>query len=110
EEKLVYVSGDKEALRAYQMRELALSDWTSGLNHAREEGLREGIREGLQKGVQKGKREGKREGLQEGLQKGMQKGKREGIIEIAAKMKKRGISVDHIAEDTGLSAEDIAKL
>ncbi|MDR0584612.1 MAG: hypothetical protein LBG57_09745, partial [Treponema sp.] len=102
EEKLVYVSGDKEALRAYQMRELALSDWTSGLNHAREEGLREG----MQKGVQKGKREG----LQEGLQKGIQKGKREGIIEIAAKMKKRGIAVDHIAEDTGLSAEDIAKL
>ncbi|MDR0585033.1 MAG: hypothetical protein LBG57_11915 [Treponema sp.] len=48
----------KEALRAYQMRELALSDRTSGLNHAREEGL--------------------------------QKGKRE----IAAKMKKRGISMN----------------
>jgi hypothetical protein len=42
EEKMAYVSGDKEALRANQMREMALSDWTSGLNHAREEGRREG--------------------------------------------------------------------
>ena len=46
EEKMVYVTSDKEALRAYQMREMALSDWTSGLNHAREEGIQEGIREG----------------------------------------------------------------
>jgi predicted transposase/invertase (TIGR01784 family) len=48
EEKMVYVSRDKEALRAYQMREMALSDWTSGLNHAREEGIQEGMREGRQ--------------------------------------------------------------
>ncbi|MDR3174376.1 MAG: Rpn family recombination-promoting nuclease/putative transposase [Treponema sp.] len=45
EEKMAYISQDKEALRAYQMREMALSDWTSGLNHAREEGIREGMRE-----------------------------------------------------------------
>jgi hypothetical protein len=35
EEKMVYISGDKEALHAYQMREMPLSDWTSGINHAR---------------------------------------------------------------------------
>jgi predicted transposase/invertase (TIGR01784 family) len=28
------------------MREMALSDWTSGINHAREEGIREGRQEG----------------------------------------------------------------
>jgi predicted transposase/invertase (TIGR01784 family) len=43
-EKMEYVSRDKEALRAYQMRELAMSDWTSGLNHARREGALEGER------------------------------------------------------------------
>jgi predicted transposase/invertase (TIGR01784 family) len=78
EEKMEYVSIDKEALRAYQMREMAMSDWTSGLNHAR------------------------REGMQEGIQKGMRK--------IAAAMKRRGAPIDQIAEDTGLSVEDIAKL
>jgi predicted transposase/invertase (TIGR01784 family) len=45
EKKMEYVSGDKEALRVYQMREMALSDWTSGLNHARLEGRLEGIQE-----------------------------------------------------------------
>jgi predicted transposase/invertase (TIGR01784 family) len=37
EEKMVHVSMDKEALRAYQMREMALSDWVSGINHAKRE-------------------------------------------------------------------------
>jgi predicted transposase/invertase (TIGR01784 family) len=45
EEKMAYVSNDKEALHAYQMREMALSDWTSGINHARREGIREGMQE-----------------------------------------------------------------
>jgi predicted transposase/invertase (TIGR01784 family) len=47
EEKMAYVASDKEALRAYQMRAMALSDLTSGFNHAREEGLREGIQKGM---------------------------------------------------------------
>jgi predicted transposase/invertase (TIGR01784 family) len=74
EEKLVYAAGDKETLRAYQMREMALSDWTSGINHAREEGREEGKRE------------------------------------IAAKMKKRGVPVGQIAEDTGFSLEEIGRM
>jgi flagellar biosynthesis/type III secretory pathway protein FliH len=107
---MAYVSGDKEALRAYQMREMALSDWTSGLNHAREEGRREGMqegkREGMREGMQKGIQEGKREGMQEGKREGMQ----EGMRKVALKMKKRGISVDQIAEDTGLSVEEIGQI
>jgi predicted transposase/invertase (TIGR01784 family) len=78
EEKMMYVSSDKEALRAYQMREMALSDWTSGINHARREGILEGMLESKR--------------------------------EIASKMKKRGIPTDQIAEDTGLSVEDIGRL
>jgi hypothetical protein len=31
QEKMEYVSSNKEVLRAYQMREMALSDWTSGI-------------------------------------------------------------------------------
>jgi predicted transposase/invertase (TIGR01784 family) len=44
EEKMAYISGGKEALRAYQMREMALSDWASGINHARREGVQKGMR------------------------------------------------------------------
>jgi predicted transposase/invertase (TIGR01784 family) len=86
EEKMSYICRDKEALRAYQMREMALSDWTSGVNHARREGQEEG------------RQEGRREGLQEGQR------------EIARNFKNLGIPVDKIAQGTGLSVEDIEKL
>jgi predicted transposase/invertase (TIGR01784 family) len=42
-ERAETVCRDKEALRAYQMRQMALSDWTSGINHARREGEKEVI-------------------------------------------------------------------
>jgi predicted transposase/invertase (TIGR01784 family) len=44
------VSQDKEALRAYQMREMALSDYTSGINYAKREGAREIARNALAEG------------------------------------------------------------
>jgi predicted transposase/invertase (TIGR01784 family) len=45
EEKMSYISNDKEALRPYQMREMALSDWTSGVNYAHREGREESKKE-----------------------------------------------------------------
>ena len=41
-ERLNFVSQDKEFLRAYQMREMALSDWTTGVNTAFERGIEKG--------------------------------------------------------------------
>jgi predicted transposase/invertase (TIGR01784 family) len=118
EEKLALVSSDKEALRAYQMREMALSDWTSGVNFARGEGLQqgrmegrmEGLNEGLQKGRMEGRMEGLNEGLQKGLNEGLQKGRMESQYEIAGKFKAMGISVEQIARATGLSPDEVAKL
>jgi predicted transposase/invertase (TIGR01784 family) len=65
QERTAFVASDKEALREYHLREMALSDWTSGVNHARREGLREGLREGKREGLREGKREGLREGREE---------------------------------------------
>ncbi|MDR1058708.1 MAG: hypothetical protein LBL43_04085 [Treponema sp.] len=45
QERLAFVANDKEALREYHMREMALSDWASGVNHARREGRQEGQKE-----------------------------------------------------------------
>jgi len=45
DERMVYVTGDKEAIRAYEMRMMALSDLTSYQNYAREEGREEGREE-----------------------------------------------------------------
>jgi len=37
-ERMVYVTEDEEAIRAYEMRQMALSDYNSSINYAREEG------------------------------------------------------------------------
>jgi predicted transposase/invertase (TIGR01784 family) len=38
QERMTFVTNDKESLRAYDMREIAMSDLTSRLNFARREG------------------------------------------------------------------------
>jgi predicted transposase/invertase (TIGR01784 family) len=48
----------------------------------------------------------KREGRKDGLKKGLQQGK----LEIARKMKSRGITAEQIAEDTGLTLKQIGDL
>ncbi|MDR2136043.1 MAG: Rpn family recombination-promoting nuclease/putative transposase [Treponema sp.] len=98
EEKLAQVSGSAVALRVYHRREMAMSDMTTGLNHAREEGEREGLQKG------------RLEGLNEGIRKGLQKGRLEGKLEIALSFKKLGVPVEQIAQGTGLSIEEIKRL
>ena len=60
-ERMVYVTGDKEAIRAYERRLMGLSDYNSSMNYAREEGHRQGIKEGRRKGRQEGHKEGRNE-------------------------------------------------
>jgi predicted transposase/invertase (TIGR01784 family) len=86
DERMVYVTGDKEAIRAYEMRQMGLSDWTSYGNTS----------------IEEGRKEGRKEGHEEGL--------KEGITKIARKLKARGRPLAEIVEDTGLSAEVIEKL
>ena len=81
-DRLNYVSQDKEFLRAYHMREMALSDWTTGINTAMEKGMEKGI------------------------EKGMEKGK----IEIDRNLLHEGMSVEFIQRNTGLDAETIQSL
>jgi predicted transposase/invertase (TIGR01784 family) len=38
DERMVYVTGDKEAIRAYEMRMMGLFDWNSAINYERREG------------------------------------------------------------------------
>ena len=81
-ERMVYVTGDKEAIRAYEMRQMALSDYTSEINYARSTGMA----------------------------KGRQEGRQESILEIARKMKGMGDSIEKIHTITGLSFETIERL
>ena len=76
------------------MREKALFDWTSGVNHARREGIKEGIEKGRA----------------EGEAKGEVKGRTEERLEIARKMKNAGRSLNEITEFTGLPVESIKRI
>jgi predicted transposase/invertase (TIGR01784 family) len=49
-------------------------------------------------------------GREEGREEGMEEGEAAKALKIAKKMKDRGIPLDQIAEDTGLSLEKIAAL
>ncbi len=49
-------------------------------------------------------------GRQEGIQVGHEKGKIEGKIEVAKNSLKAGVSIDVIAQITGLSVDEIQKL
>jgi predicted transposase/invertase (TIGR01784 family) len=101
-EKMTLISGDKEAMRYYHMREKALFDFTSGMNSARREGREEGLAEG--------KKEGKKEGLAEGKKEGKREGNKEGKEEMVRNMKAGGLSVEHIMRFSGFSREEIEAL
>jgi predicted transposase/invertase (TIGR01784 family) len=110
DERMVYVSGDDEAIRAYEMRQMALSDLTSMKNYARKKGLSEGREQGLIEGREQGLAEGRVKGLAEGHTEGHAEGRIEGKAEDAKKMKGMGFSVEQIQAITDLSIEDIERL
>lgn len=75
-------------------------------NYMKEQALKEGLEEGLAKGIAKGIDQG----IEQGIEIGVNKGKKENSYDIARKMKQKGLSVDMIAECTGLSKSEIEKL
>ncbi|MDR3131842.1 MAG: transposase, partial [Rickettsiales bacterium] len=56
------------------------------------------------------KEEGREEGRQEGIQIGHEKGRKEREIEVAKNLLKAGVSIDIIAQTTGLLKAEIAQL
>lgn len=74
--------------------------------YMKEQALKEGLAKGLAKGIAKGIEQG----IEQGIEIGVNKGKKENSYDIARKMKQKGLSVDMIAECTGLSKSEIEKL
>ena len=72
--------------------------------------FRTASQKGFTRGVMKGLAEGLTKGRAEGLAEGLTKGRDERNLEIARKMKSRGMSFDEIAEMTDLTVEEIEKL
>jgi predicted transposase/invertase (TIGR01784 family) len=80
------ITRDEKLLHAYEMYEMTLSDETSRLNGAREEGEARGIA------------------------KGREEGEVLGLAKAAKNLKAMGLSAEQIAAATGLSPAEIARL
>ena len=71
------------------------------------------VQEGEKRGMQKGLLKGEKRGMQKGLRKGKEAAKREIAKtkrEIAKALLTRGLAQDFVAQSTGLSPQDTAKL
>jgi hypothetical protein len=98
----IYCRGDRHRLRI--LAKPSLGDIFFG------EILHEGLAEGEARGLIKGKARGLAEGKAEGLAKGKAKGLAEATNQIALNMLRSSISVDVVAQLTGLTAKQVQKL
>ncbi|MFP3028143.1 MAG: Rpn family recombination-promoting nuclease/putative transposase, partial [Wolbachia sp.] len=92
----------EEELLAYEQMKKRIMDEIAAFAQKFDEGLRVGEERGIQIGHEKGR--------QEGIQIGHEKGKIEGKIEVAKNSLKAGVSIDVIAQITGLSHYEILQL
>ena len=105
-ERLNFVSQDKEFLRSYHLREMAMSDITTSINTATEIGIERGIEIGIEKGMEKGMEKGIEKGMEKGIVKGMEEGK----MEVAKNLLSIGDSIEKITKVTGLTREEVESL
>ena len=96
-ERLKYYEMSDSERHAYDEHLNAIMIQNDVLGNAKLEGIAEGMAKGMAKGIEKGRAEG------------IEKGRAEGKIEIAKTMLAKGMSVEMIAEITGLTAEEITK-
>ena len=87
-----------------RVRNMLQSEYNYDLDIAvqRAEAKEAGILLGIERGMQKG--------MQKGMQRGKMEGRMEGIYETAKKLIAMNLSIEQIAQATGLSIEEIAKL
>ena len=91
-------TSDEKLMRAYDARDAFLLGQKMMLNREREEGFEEGMERGIEKGIKKGIKEGKLEGIKNEK------------YSIAKNLKKSGLDIKFISENTGLSIEEVEKL
>ena len=106
-ERRAYVR-DMEALR-YQ-RSVIKTGWDDGHREGRKEGLAEGRAEGRAEGHAEGRAEGLLEGRAEGHAEGLAEGREEEAHAIAKRLLGMGLSLEMVAQATGLSVEELKLL
>ena len=95
-------TGDKTMRYKYILREKAIRDYYSGLDEARQEGVRQGLAQGREQGLAQGLAQGREQGLAAGAQQ-------EKIANILG-MLREGIDISVIAKITSCSAAEIQQI
>ena len=88
------------------MATYAKSDIINAVNTAKTEGFDEGFDIGREQGIDIGREQG----IDIGREQGIDIGAKKRSIEIAKRMKGKGICADDISDLTGLSVEEIEKI
>ena len=88
----------------------AKNGWKKGMAEGMEKGMAQGMEKGMAQGMEKGMAQGIEKGMAQGMEKGMEKGEREKALAIARNLKSFGMSLDQIAEATGLTPDEINNL
>lgn len=88
-----------EELLQYEDSVNAYRDIVNAINTAKKDSFAEGMAEGIAQGIE--------QGIAKGFEQGIAKGIEQGNSEIVKKMLKKGLSMEDIAEMTGLDINDI---
>jgi len=98
--KILEKSAYNEAeLRAYEYYWDAVYNERGAIRHGYKQGLEQGMEQGMERGLE--------QGLKQGLEQGRAEGERQKSLEIARRMKSKGVPSEDIADMTGLTATEI---
>ena len=93
---------------------LAEYDYDTDIAVQRKEAFDDGVMQGLSRGISQGRNEGiaigEKVGEERGISIGLSQGMQQAKLETAKSMILRNISIDIVAECTGLSLEEIEKM
>ena len=95
-------TSDETMRYKYMLREKAIRDYYSGLDDARQEG----VKQGLEQGLAQGREQGLAQGREQGVAQGAQQEKRANILG----MLREGIDISVIAKITSCSVAEIQQI
>ena len=120
--ELEKLSADERAKLEYEARERAIRDYnsqmSSALRRGEQKGMERGLKRGMEKGLERGLQQGIQQGIHQGIQQGIQKGIQQGILKgehntlkrIVENQKKKGKSLEEIADMLDLEVSEVRNL
>ncbi len=97
---------NKEEMTAYETNLKYKRDLKNAMDYAEEQAIEKGMAKGIEEGMEKGMEKG----IEKGLEKGIEKGRQEEKLNMAKKLKMKGMDIGIISEVTGLSPDEIEKI